>query len=260
MKKKPLNIPGDFSEGERLFLNSVADKIYAAEERNKTGFTFFLGEGGAELAKKAVAAASFKNHLFYGGFEGAERVMLGLFSDYDEPSADKFPISALTFTFRERDKLTHRDLLGAVMSAGIERETVGDILVGEGAACVFMTDAAAETVIRTVTKVGGTGVKISQGYDGSVMPVRNFKDISGTVQSLRLDCIVALAVGCSRAKAERLVSSGAVSVKGRTAENGADKLKEGSSFSVRGYGRFIFEKTGRSTKKERTFIELKKFI
>ena len=87
-----------------------------------------------------------------------------------------------------------------------------------------------------------------------------FDKFSGTVSSLRADCIVALAARCSRTKAEQLISAGSVSVKGVPLTDGAKKLSEGDGFSVRGHGKYIFSKIGGSTKKERTFIELKKFI
>lgn len=260
MKKASLSFLQNLTDEEKIFVNQVADKIYAADEKYKTGFTFFLSEGKAELARRVLASYTFENYCFFGGYDSAERVMLGLFPEFTEPCEEEFPITALTFSFRAQDKLTHRDFLGALMGLDISRDTVGDIVVGESTACVFLTDTAAKEALRTLTKIGRAGVKISQGYDRSVMPVRNFKDISGTVSSLRTDCVVSLAIRCSRTKAEQLISSGAVSVKGQTVFNGAKKIDEGDSFSVRGHGKFILENIGRSTKKERTFIELKKFI
>jgi RNA-binding protein YlmH len=260
MKKSSLSFLHNLSDEDKIFVNLIADKIYAAEEKYKQSFTFFLTESQTELARKVLAAYSFENYLFFGGYENAERVMLGLFAPFTEPLEEEFPIAALTFGYRAQDSLNHRDFLGALMGLNIARETVGDILVGSGTACVFLTKTAADEAERSITKIGRAGVKISHGYDPEVMPVRNFKDISGTVSSLRLDCIVALAARCSRGKAEQLISSGLVSVRGQTAVSCSKKLEDGDTFSVRGYGKFILDKIGKSTKKERTFIELKKFI
>lgn len=146
------------------------------------------------------------------------------------------------------------------MSMNVARETVGDILVNEGSTTVFLLDTAAGEAMRTIAKIGRTGVQINEGFDEDSLPEQKFSEITGTVSSLRADCIVALAARCSRTKAEQLISAGAVSVKGVPLTDGAKKLSEGEGFSVRGHGKYIFSKIGGSTKKERTFIELKKFI
>jgi RNA-binding protein YlmH len=146
------------------------------------------------------------------------------------------------------------------MSLKISRETIGDIRVGDGAAYVFLTETAANDAFNSISKVGSEGVKISRGFDSEKIPKREFKEIKGSVSSLRVDCVVSLAAGCSRTVAEQLVSSGNVSVHGKALLNGAKKLCEGDVFSVRGSGKFILENIGGSTKKGRTFIELKKFI
>ena len=260
MNNSSLSFLHDISDEEKYFANMIADKIYAAEEKYRTGFTFFLNEARAELAEKILASRSFENYRFFGGYDEAERVMLGLFPEYEDPEQAEFPLTALTFSYRPQDKPSHRDFLGALMGLNISRETVGDILVGESAACVFLTDTAAELVQQSLTKVGRVGVKISQGYDRSVIPVRNFKAISGTVSSLRLDCVASLAAGCSRAKIQQLISGGAVSVKGSTVTDVSKKIEEGNNFSIRGKGKFVLVNIGKSTKKDRIFIEIRKFI
>ena len=80
-------------------------------------------------------SSGFLTYRFYGGYEDSERKVLGLYF-YDE--IEDFPVTALEITFRKADKLTHRDFLGALMSLGIERDTVGDILVEDGRCVVFV--------------------------------------------------------------------------------------------------------------------------
>lgn len=258
--KKTLAFLGDISDEDRIFANSVADKVRAAQERYRDSYTFFLGEGSQELARKVLASQQHENFAFFGGYEGADRKVLGIFGEYSLPQTEDFPVKALTFTYSKREKLTHRDFLGALMSMNVARETVGDILVNEGSTTVFLLDTAAGEAMRTIAKIGRTGVQINEGFDEDSLPEQKFSEITGTVSSLRADCIVALAARCSRTKAEQLISAGSVSVKGVPLTDGAKKLSEGDGFSVRGHGKYIFSKIGGSTKKERTFIELKKFI
>ena len=104
--------------------------------RQKPVFSQFMSETHQALAEKVLRSIYFENYIFFGGSENSERKMLGLF--YDEPEQSAFPISAIEFKYRVCDKLTHRDFLGTLMSLGIERDTVGDILVDNGRTVVFV--------------------------------------------------------------------------------------------------------------------------
>lgn len=81
-----------------------------------------------------------------------------------EPSREKFPVASLTLTFRRQDTLSHRDFLGALMALGIERETLGDILVEEGRAVLFLKEEMVSFVEQNLEKVGSTGVGIERGF------------------------------------------------------------------------------------------------
>ncbi len=245
---------------DSFLAGSIADKIEAAVHKDRTAFTGFLSEGRAELAKTVAAAYSFGNLMLWGGYEGAERVMFGAFSDYEGPSAESFPIKALTFTFRKQDKLTHRDVLGSLMGLGLTRESVGDILMSDDSAVVFLTVIAAQTAERELAKIGRAGIGITEGFDPERLPKKEFAEIKGTVSSLRVDCVVALAIRCSRTKAEQLVTQGAVLIKGHEPNSGAKKLSEGDTFTVRGYGKFILGSIDGSSKKERVKITVRKFV
>ena len=50
--------------------------------------------------------------VLFGGFEDAERKMVGFVPDYEEP---QFPLSVLRLSFRNTKSLTHRDFLGSVL-------------------------------------------------------------------------------------------------------------------------------------------------
>lgn len=260
MSRTELSFLHGLSEEDSFIAGSIADRIEAAVHKDRSGFTCFLSEGRAELAVKIAASYRFGRYMLWGGYGDADRVMLGAFSDYEEPDAESFPIRALTFSFRKQDRLTHRDVLGSLMGLGLTRDSVGDILVSEDRAVVFLTEIAAETAERELAKIGRAGIGITQGFDPECLPKREFAEIKGTVSSLRADCVLALAVRCSRTRAEQLIAQGAVAVRGNELASGAKKLAEGDTFTVRGSGKFILDSIGGSTKKERLFITIKKFV
>lgn len=259
MAERDLSFLGRLTDEERFFVGSVYDKLYAARDKYRTGFTFFLTERQAGLARMVMASECFEGYLLYGGHEEAERLMLGVFSEYDCAGEESFPLSALTFSFRREDKLTHRDILGALMGLDIARETVGDICVGEDCAVVFLTDTAAEQALVGITKIGRAGVRVSEGFDPESIPKREYQLISGTVSSLRLDSVTSLAIRSSRANAAALVEGGKVILRGQEVTSCSAQVNEGDVFTVRGYGKFRLGAKGRTTKKDRSFIEIYKY-
>ncbi len=164
-----LSFLGPLERGDEIFAASVLSRIESAQNKYQSSFTFFLNEAKAELAKKLLASQSFEGFMFWGGYENAERVILGLFAPYDEPKKEAFDIRAVSFKFREKDELTHRDFLGALINLGITRDTIGDIIVDRGAAVAFLTDTAAELALGGIEKVSRTGVKTTEG----ILPILN---------------------------------------------------------------------------------------
>jgi RNA-binding protein YlmH len=169
-------------------------------------------------------------------------------------------MQCVTFVYRKEDKLTHRDILGSLMAQQMKREVVGDIVAEEGIAQTFLTDVAAKLITGSVSKIGRVGVKTETGRPFELENAQKFQDISGTVASLRLDCIVSLAAKLSREKAAALIRTDKVDVNHLTADSLSHELKEGDILSIRGCGRFILSGINGETKKGRIHIILKKYI
>ncbi len=84
----------------------------------------------------------------------------------------------------------------------------------------------------------------------------------GTTYSLDLDALVgaSLALGLSREKAARLIRSNGIVIDHITRYTPDTKLSEGSRFSVRGYGKFLFKSVDGVSKKDRIHITVCKFV
>ena len=152
-------ISGEGLGGEdKLLVSHVADMVSICERTCSSRFSAFLTEGEAALAERFLRYEGFSHFMMWGGFEGAQRVMLGVFGEYEEPMAEEFPLAAVKFRFRECDSLSHRDFLGSLMSLGITRNQIGDIICSEGRAYALLTRAAAEQAVF-IEKIGRVGVK-----------------------------------------------------------------------------------------------------
>lgn len=226
--------------------------------RHRPCFLGFLDENEAAFCESYLKGkpAPF---LLWGGYQGAERVMAGFFPDYLEPSAGEFPLAALTFLYRPEDAPGHRDFLGAFMKLGVERDVVGDILVGERRCVTFLREEMVSYFQEHLRKVGQVGVKISQGFEEPLPAIRKYKDIKGVIASNRLDCLTALLCRTSREKAAGMIAAGLVAVNHRETTAAKSRVEDNDIISVRGCGKFRIDSFGPLTSKGRLTVNCRKY-
>lgn len=241
------------SDKDELFYSKLDDAICLCLTRQKPYFFSFMSERKQKLAENYLKTCCFNNYSFFGGYDNSERKILGLFYD---GIMSEFPVSALEFTFRKCDKLTHRDFLGALMSLGIEREILGDILVEDGRCVIFVKSELKEYISSQINKIGNVGVKIKDADLNKLPQGRGVEEISYIVSSLRLDNIIAAVTGLSREKTKTLILSGNVCVNFMQNQNISYTIRQGDSFTIIGKGKFILDTILGETKKGRIRISV----
>ena len=242
------------SDDDKQLIAQLNDGIDLCLTRQKPYFMPFMSERKQALLLSELKKAYFDNYLFFGGYGDSERKMLGLF--FDEPNESPFPISAIEFSFRKCDKLTHRDFLGSLMSLGIERETVGDILVEDGRAVVFVKTELSDYVKSQISKVGRIGVKVADADLSKLPQGRGFEEKTYIVSSLRLDNIVAAVCKLSREKTRTVIMSDSACVNFEETKNVSLNLKENDVFTIRGKGKFVLKSILGTTGKGRIRISV----
>lgn len=192
-----------------------------------------------------------------GGYENAERVR-AIFTNPDWGSYDRSDLfAALEITYRPQDVLGHRDILGALMALGIERDTVGDIAVEQPPATLVCLPEMSAYISDNLTKAGRTGVSVSQiALDGLTVKTENLSIKTDTVASLRLDAVFSAAFGLSRGRATEMIAAGLVSLNHKTCLLPAKEVSEGAVLSIRGLGRAKIVETGGVSRKGRIFIKI----
>lgn len=252
-----MNTPED-----KLFEAKLGDITDRCERYSSPVYSSFLDERQCVVAQQWLERnAGGLGYSFSGGYEGARRKMLAVFPVFcAEYVDDEYPMKCLTLTFRKEDKLTHRDILGTFMGQRLKREVIGDIIVGDGEAQTFVTDIAAKLLMTSLTKIGRVGVKLTDSREFELDTEQSFREIGGTVASLRLDCVVSLAAGLSREKAAALIRSDKVEINHFPAASVSQELNEGDVLSIRGSGRYILSGIDGLTKKGRIHINLRKYI
>ena len=242
------------------FLPRATDLIAQAQTGRQI-YTDFL----TPLEQSVLISQLKKSGLEFeasGGYENAERRMFCL-GESNTGYNHNFPIDTLKISFykQELKYLTHRNILGSLLGLGQNRSMIGDILIGQMCAYVFVVDHKTQYILENLSNVGRANVSVSIAqtdidYD---LPSGTIK--KSTLASLRLDSILALGLSISRQKACELIKGESVFIDHVLQSRPGKEVSEGSVISVRKHGRIVLKNiSDKSSKKNRTWVELECFL
>ena len=250
------------SAEDRVLLAKIWDKISAGMRKNIPANSSFLTLREIDMCRYLFGS---QEGLFpFGGYEGAERQMLIYLPEYLEVDSlyeEDSPLVCLRATFFDGDAPSHRDFLGALMGAGIARETIGDICVGKGQCDFFVTAEIAPYILQNFTGAGRTKVHLERIPLSEVsVPEPETKEIRDTVASVRLDSIISSGFRIGRSAAAQYVTAGKAAIDGLPCEKPDKTVDEGTKISVRGLGKIKLRSVGGQTKKGRISIIIERYI
>ncbi len=247
---------------DKLLLAKLWDKINAGIRKNIPANTGFLSPRELELARFLFGAP--EGLYAFGGYEDAERKMLIYLPEYcgeDTLWSEESPCACLRAIFFQGDSLSHRDFLGALMGAGIARETLGDICVGEGSCDFFVTAEIAPYILQNFTAAGRTKLHLEQILlKEAAIPEPEVKEIKDTLASLRLDSVISSGFRIGRSLAAQYISAGKVAIDGLPCEKPDKAVTEGMKISVRGLGKLRLAAVNGKTKKDRISVVIHRYV
>ena len=249
------------TEGEETAIRLI-DLAEAVMKTSKFRISPFLDPYGQEIAETICASYDGIQLDFDGGYMGAERARAMLRHRDFRGTPDGFGIACVEAAWNGQfARLTHRDVLGAVMALGIERERIGDILPAPDTAKIICDAKIVEFIVNNLTMIGAVGVKTSLSNLDEIAPrEERTKEIRATVASLRLDSIVAAGFGISRSRAADDIAADKVKLNWQSAASASKTINEGDVLSMRGRGRVEVTEVRGQTKKGRTVVVLNRFF
>ena len=190
----------------------------------------------------------------FGGYEGAER-QIAAFGE-----AESFPVVCVKIeplNQKFADKLSHRDFLGALMNLGINRNTLGDIIVKDNVGYLFCLESISTYIIDSLSRIKHTSVKceLLQNVPEFVNELPDESEI--IVSSNRADALIASVYKMSRNSVSALFSTSKVFINSRLCTKESTTLKEKDKVTIRGFGKFIYEGELRHTKKDRLVVSVR---
>lgn len=203
-------------------------------------YSDFLGLNETDILMRMKNELQYSGLTLFGGASDCERAVARFGNcGYDEP----YPITCLSAAPLQQkfaDKLTHRDILGALMNMGIKRDLIGDIYLKDNVAYFFCLSRVAPVIISDFTKAKHTTLvcrEVDALPDGAGSEPEEERI---QITSERADVIVAAAYDLSREESLEAFREAKVFIDRRQCENNSMAVKPGAVVSVRGYGRFRY--------------------
>ncbi len=196
--------------------------------------------------------------FYYGGYESAERIR-SIIINKQEPDAnlEEFEIDIIKLTLKSDIKeINHRHVLGTLMSFGIKREFIGDIVFNGLNIYIFVVKEITDFILDNLKEINHITLEkeIINYNDFDFKENLEIKNIN--IASLRLDAVISKILNKSRNDAVEIIEKGLVQINHIECLNVSYFLKENDLISIRHFGRVKVNKVLYTTKKERLVVEV----
>lgn len=187
----------------------------------------------------------------WGGYEEAERQRILIRPDNRPAKPKDFDCVVLLYRTRDTNfRAGHRDYLGALLALGFERSRVGDLIAYDDGFDVICVRSFVPFFREHPLQLHGTTLSLSEKeLEDWSPPKQRMDDKVISVDSLRLDAVLARAFDMSRNQAKSAVSRGLVKMNNKLQSKSGTLIEPGMTFSCRGRGKAkVLEVLGESRK------------
>ena len=245
----------------RYFLPKIVDRVYLCVESGKPAFTDFLDPMRLQYATNMLAGLEKFGIIMTenGGHGQAERKMLGF--GFEKLTIEDFPISKIELTYDSKfKKLFHNDFLGAVISLGVDRSVIGDIVPLVDSWVIIMNSKLSDFVHTNLYYVSNMLIKarlLPKDYE--IFGLDNKVTETIVCSSLKLVKILATTFNLSRQHANTLIQNRMAFVNWVVEDHPSCLIKTGDTISLRTHGKFQIKKILGKSKKDNFIIEIVKY-
>ena len=141
-----------------------------------------------------------------GGYERAERSTVFIYPFYMEYEdiEDTLRFIQIEGNFKFKN-ISHKDYLGSLLGLGIKREKIGDIIIHDNFCQVVVSSDICDFIIVNLEKVSRNNVIVKEiSRENIVNSSSKYKEISFTVSSDRLDCVISGMYNISRQESAKV--------------------------------------------------------
>jgi len=244
---------------DKILFAKVLDRQEAAQ--HKPSYTDFLDPARCSVFMN-ILSRDKKLIFMYGGYNHAERKIIGFFPeqiDNDDEDADfseLFPITPISVVYNQKfsKSPTHRDYLGATLALGLDRGKIGDIVLAEAGATIYVKSDISNYIAEHLEQVGRVSVTTKVG-EILTKTESTAKEKRVNVASLRVDAVIGAVFNFSRNKASMFIEREKVFVNWKLAKKDYI-VKSKDIITIRGVGRVEIGEQVSTTKKDRIVLEV----
>ncbi|MDN7244261.1 RNA-binding protein [Planococcus shenhongbingii] len=243
-----------FRKDEQPFIEQVAGWMIDVEDRYTPKLTDFLDPRQRFIVTSVIGGSNDIQMAASGLFKDAERQRVLLYPSYYEVQKEDFQITVFELNYPTKFvTLQHPDILGSMMSIGLDRSKYGDIRIKGQQIQIAVADEVSAYLQANFTTAAKVKVHLEEVSSDSdfINVTEEWTEESHTVSSLRLDTVISSVYNISRQKAAALISGGKVKVNWTVQEQPAFELNESDMISSRGYGRVKMVEIEGRTKKDK---------
>lgn len=242
-----------FRKDEQPFIESVIDWVREVENVYAPKLTDFLNPRERFIVESLTGGTDVSVEA-YGAYEGAERMRMLLYPNYYVPEQKDYAVTVFNINYATKFvTLGHKDVLGSLMSLGVDRSKFGDIQIDEEAIQFAVVGELQDYLLANFTSVGKAKISISEvtEQEAFIGSSETWLEETRIVSSMRLDAVIAALLTVSRQKAVALIRSDKVRVNWTSQNEPALELYEADILSIRGSGRFKVIAIEGRTKKDK---------
>lgn len=232
------------SREEEIWLKKQQSFFKNNYQNNRNAITSFLTPKEQLILQMHIRDYKM---VFDGGYENAERRQAYVLH---YPLKEKeYCIFQLRYN-KKFHEIGHRDVLGSVLSLGIERNQIGDIIVQNDIVQIIVAKKIAPFLLQNFTMIKTAKIQL-QEVEQVIEKEEDYDEIECFVSSFRLDVFVSAFTKLSRKVASEMIEKGLVQVNHEIIYSSNYQCKTGDLISVRKYGRYIFQEEMTRSKKGR---------
>lgn len=235
----------------------IIDKANGCLKNYDIRYSDFLNPFEVENAKAILNSNCNLKYTVDGGYDQSERKIVFIYPFYmeyeDISQTLRFIQIEGNFKFKS---ISHKDYLGSLLSLGIKREKIGDIIIYENFCQVIVTFDICDFILMNLDKVAKNNVKLKEiSRDDILYNPPNYKEVNFTVSSNRIDCIISGVYNISRQESVKLINGEKVYVNYEKITSCSKEIKSESLISVRGKGRFQIASIGDLTRRGKLKVQ-----
>lgn len=245
-----MDIYQHFRENEKDKIDLFISKCELADKNYQPVLTDFLDPRDQYILESIVGSFDGLKLHFNGGSEYTERKRAIVAPEYYDPQLEDFEIVLIELSYPSKFvTINHRNVLGSIMSLGIDRNQLGDIIVNEKIQFI-LTKRFESFIMLELTKIKGAGIKLSSiPFQNMVQSNENWITRETTVSAMRLDVVLKHITNTSRTISKKLIEQNRVKVNHTEVDEVDFQVEENDLLSIKGYGRAIIMMQNGESKK-----------